>query len=417
MRDNKPFKFAPFSMQQKRLLTWWTDGSPYSDMDMIIADGSIRSGKTIAMIDSFFTWSMTKFKNENFILAGKSVGALRRNVLDPAFKIFEAKGISKYHNLSEKIIEVGTNTYYYFGANNEASQDVMQGLTAAGGFGDEVALFPQSFVDQMIGRCSVEGSKLFFNCNPEGPYHYVKKELIDKAIEKHILHLHFTLEDNLTLSPEIKARYHRMFSGLWFKRYILGMWVLAEGIIYDMFDVDKHTGNYHDLEPERWIVAADYGTANPCTFGLYGVIGNRAYLVKEYWWDSRKEGRQKTDGEYAVDFADFLDGIRPDKIFVDPSALSFIAELRKAGYKVTPALNEVLPGILLLSRMIAENRFFVDKSCTNTLEEFAAYVWDEKAQQKRGQDVPLKQNDHSMDRNRYFAYTYFHRMSLFSLQI
>lgn len=411
------FEFKPFSLKQKKLLTWWTTKSPYRDYDMIIADGSIRSGKTVAMIDSFLMWSLYAFQDQVFIIAGKSMGALKRNVLRPMFKILAAKGIAYRYNRSENFIEIGSNTYYCFGANNEASQDVLQGLTSAGALADEAALFPESFVEQMIGRCSVEGSKIWMNCNPEGPYHYLKSDYIDKAKEKRILHLHFTLDDNLTLSQKIKDRYKRMFSGLWYKRYILGLWVLAEGVIYDMFDEDIHTGDYQSLTFDRYYVAIDYGTANPCTFGLYGVKDNVTYLLREYWYDSKDKGRQKTDTEYGDDFEAFLDGIKPAITYVDPSASSFIAELRGRGYKVVAANNDVLPGIRMVSTMIGTLRFFVDRSCKNTIKEFATYIWNAKVQQDRGEDAPVKQNDHAMDRNRYFLFTFFHRFKGFSMQV
>src|SRR5690606_10595817 len=190
------FRFQPFSKKQKQVLTWWMPRSPYRDYDMIIADGSIRSGKTIAMIDGFLTWSLETFRHQSFILSGRTMGALKRNVLRPAFEILAAKAIPYRYNRSEHFVQIGTNTYYCFGANNEAAQDVLQGLTAAGAYGDEAALFPQSFIEQMIGRCSVEGSKIWLNCNPAGPYHYLKVDYIDKAEEKRILRLHFTLDDN-----------------------------------------------------------------------------------------------------------------------------------------------------------------------------------------------------------------------------
>ena len=234
------FEWKPFSRKQKKLLTWWMPQSPYRDYDIVISDGAIRSGKTVAGIDGFITWSLHKFKDQSFIIAGKSIGALKRNVLRPLFQMLNAKGIPYQYNRSENFIVIGNNTYYCFGANNEASQDVLQGLTAAGAYADEVALFPRSFVEQMIGRCSVEGSKIWMNCNPEGPYHFIKTDYIDKAEEKKILRLHFTLDDNLTLSDEIKERYRRMFSGVFYQRNILGLWVMAEGVVYDMFDREKH---------------------------------------------------------------------------------------------------------------------------------------------------------------------------------
>ncbi|WP_338135933.1 PBSX family phage terminase large subunit [Paenibacillus thiaminolyticus] len=300
------FKFKPFSRKQKKLLMWWTDASPYRDYDMVIAEGAIRSGKTIAMVDSFITWSLDKHRHQNFIIAGKSMGALKRNVLEPMFQILTAKGIDyHYHRSENPHIIIGTNTYYLFGANNEASQDTLQGLTAAGAYLDEVALFPQSFVDQAIGRCSAEtddnGAKVFFNCNPGGPYHWFKVEYIDKAKEKKILVLHFSMDDNLSLSEKVKERFRRMFSGVFFKRYILGLWVMAEGVIYDMFDRDKHVVATEDRPYTQYYVSCDYGTQNPTTFGLWGQCKGVWYKVKEYHYDGCSKSRQKTDEEYCDD--------------------------------------------------------------------------------------------------------------------
>lgn len=401
-----PFKFKPFSKRQKQVLTWWTDNSPYKDYDMVIADGAIRSGKTIAEIISFITWSLHTFESEAFILAGKSMGALKRNVLKPMFQILAAKGIKYHYNRSEHYIVIGANIYYCFGANNEASQDVLQGLTAAGAYADEIALFPQSFVEQMIGRCSVDGARIFANCNPMGPYHWFKLEYIDKAKEKRILYLHFTIEDNLTLSESVKERFRRMFTGVFFKRYILGLWAMAEGIIYDMFDEDVHVTECPKIHRE-YGVAVDYATATVMTFGLYGITGDKVYLLREYYHDAQKTGRQKTDGEFAKDFEEFVKGVLLRSIYIDPSAASFKAELRKKGFgQVRDANNDVINGIRLVGSFLSAGRFFIDRSCKETIKEFFSYVWDEKAQE-RGEDKPVKKFDHCMDRNRYMIYTRF----------
>ena len=293
------FKFQPFSLKQKKLLAWWTDGSPYKDYDMVIAEGAIRSGKTISMIDSFITWSLAKHRHQNFIVAGKSMGALKRNVLEPMFQILTAKGIYYHYNRSENPhVVIGTNTYYLFGANNEASQDTLQGLTAAGAYLDEVALFPRSFVDQAIGRCSAEtngnGAKVFFNCNPAGLYHWFKTDFIDKAKEKRILVLHFTMDDNMSLSEKVKERFRRMFSGVFFKRYILGLWVMAEGLVYDMFNEKLHVIKTLLDTFDRIFAGGDYGINNPTAFLLIGQKANDFYVIREYYYDSRKHGRQKT---------------------------------------------------------------------------------------------------------------------------
>lgn len=396
-----PFRFQPFSRKQKQLLTWWMPQSPYHDYDMVIADGAIRSGKTVAMIDGFVTWSLATFEHQNFILAGKSMGALKRNVLRPMFQILDAKGIPYHYHRSEHYVQIGTNTYYCFGANNEASQDVLQGLTAAGAYGDEAALFPESFVEQMIGRCSVEGSKVWLNCNPEGPFHYLKREYIDKAEEKRILHLHFTLDDNLTLSEVIKERYRRMFSGVFYQRYILGLWVMAEGLIYDMFDPERHVV---DILPKmrRYWVGVDYGTTNPTVFLLVGEgIDGRLYVCREWRWDSTAKGRRLTDQQLSAEYRRWVGNVTPQRVFVDPSAASFIAQLYHDGVRgITPADNAVVDGIQDVSTLLGAGRLRIHESCTGLIEEMGNYVWDAKAQE-RGEDAPIKQHDHGPDALRY----------------
>lgn len=410
LQKNNSFEYKPFSKKQKKLLTWWMKQSPYSDFDMVIADGSIRSGKTVSMIDGFITWSMSTFQNKLFIIAGRSAGSLKRNVINPMLQILTAKGISYNYNRSENFITVGSNTYYCFGASNEASQDTLQGLTAAGALADEVALFPRSFVEQMIGRCSVEGAKLWLNCNPESPYHFVKAELIDKAEQKHILHLHFTLNDNLTLSQSVKERYERMYSGVWYRRMILGEWVIAEGLVYDMFDDESCT--YDDetrpinLESysQRYITI-DYGTTNPMVFLDIYDDGTNIWVDREYYYNSRETGRQKTDQQYLDDLREFVPDELPMATIIDPSAASFKLLLRNNGYLVREADNEVNNGIRMVGVMLQTKRLKVHKSCKNTIREFKTYAWDEKAAMEHGVEKPIKEWDHAMDALRYFVKT------------
>lgn len=407
-----PFKFKPFSKKQKQVLTWWMDGSPHKDKDAIICDGSVRAGKSLAMSLSFVIWAMETFDNDCFGMAGKTIGALRRNVIRPLKQMLKGRGYKVHDHRADNYLTITRNShsndFYLFGGKDERSQDLIQGITLAGMFFDEVALMPESFVNQATARCSVEGAKLWFNCNPEGPYHWFKLNWIDQLDIKNALHLHFTMDDNLSLSERVKERYRRMYTGVFYKRFILGLWVLAEGVIYDMWD-DVRFVKPAPEGLQRFIVAIDYGTGNPCTFGLYGwrdapkpVI----HLVREYWYNSRETGRQKTDAEYADDFATWLGDVRPEAIYVDPSAASFIAELRKRGYAVSDANNDVIDGIRFVASMLNQDRFLIDPSCVNTIKEFASYVWDPKAQLK-GEDKPLKQNDHAMDRNRYALYSHF----------
>jgi PBSX family phage terminase large subunit len=404
------FKFKAWSRKQKKVLTWWHPASPYKDYDGIICDGSIRSGKTIACIVGFIQWSVSSFDGELFIISGRTAGSIKRNVLRPMRQILEALGIAYDYNIAEGKITFCNNTYYLIGANNEASQDLIQGMTVAGWLADEVALQPESFVNQAIGRCSVPGSKVWLNCNPESPYHFIKTEYIDQAAEKRLLRIHFDLSDNLTLTQRIRDKYERMFSGVWYKRFILGLWVAAEGAIYDMFS-KKHIISIlarPAMTLQSW-VACDYGTTNPTVFLFItqGVDGNY-YVVDEYTWDSAVKHRQKTDSEYADDLKDFIarQGHFPQKIIVDPSAASFITELKKRGFaNVTEADNSVIDGIRLTASLFHQFKLLILDNCTGVVKSIESYLWDMKAIQAGQDERPIKLNDHHADALRYFVYT------------
>ena len=435
-QKGQTFHFSPFSRKQKQVLTWWCKDSPVHDKDGIIADGAIRSGKTVSMSLSFAMWAMSTFNGQNFAMCGKTIGSFRRNVLFWLKLMLKSRGYSVIDRRADNLIIIrkgDTENYFYiFGGKDERSQDLIQGITLAGVFFDEVALMPESFVNQATGRCSVEGSKFWFNCNPDGQYHWFKVNWIDKStgylgkerVEqirkkaaeegkdpglKEILYLHFTMDDNLSLSEEIKARYRSMYIGVFFKRYILGLWAAAEGVIYDMFDPEKHVKNIKEffqiLVNGNRYVSCDYGTQNATVFLLWNKgIDGKWYCIREYYYSGRDKGKQKTDAEYADDLKKWLDGTRIKAMIVDPSAASFIAELRKRGYKVIKANNDVLDGIRLVGMLLNLEMLIFSSSCTETIKEFASYIWDEKAAE-HGEDKPVKQHDHGCDAVRYFVST------------
>ncbi len=407
------FKFQPFSKKQRRVLKWWTEESPVHDKDGIIADGAIRSGKTLSMSLSFVIWAMETFTGQNFAMCGKTIGSFRRNVLFWLKLMLRSRGYKVKDHRADNLVIItrnGVMNYFYiFGGKDERSQDLIQGITLAGLFCDEVALMPESFVNQATGRCSVDGSKFWFNCNPDGPYHWFKVNWIDKILEKNLLYLHFTMDDNLSLSEKIKARYKSMYSGVFYQRYILGLWVVAEGIIYDMFNSAKHViDELKDLILTTTYVSTDYGTQNATVFLLW--IKNTAGIwicTKEYYYSGRDEGTQKTDLEFADDMVEFIGEHNPT-VIVDPSAASFIAQLKKKGIRVKKANNDVLDGIRLVGTLLNQGLIQFHKSCTNTIQEFSSYIWDSKAAE-RGEDKPIKKRDHGMDAVRYFCYTIIHK--------
>lgn len=404
------FKFKPFSKKQKMILTWWTKKSAVKDKDGIIADGAIRSGKTISMCLSYVMWAMSTFDSKNLGMAGKTIGSFRRNVLFWLKLMLLSRGYRYKDHRADNMLEVTkkdkTNYFYIFGGKDERSQDLIQGITLAGMFFDEVALMPESFVNQATGRCSEKGSKFWFNCNPDGPYHWFKLNWIDKIKEKNLVYLHFTMADNLSLDESIKKRYRSMYSGVFYKRYILGLWTVAEGIIYDMFDQSKHVYNkLVDFIFGDNYISIDYGTQNATVFLLWqkGKDGIW-YCVKEFYYSGRDSKKQKTDSEFADELQKFTEGIRIKEVIVDPSAASFIAELKKRNFKIRKAKNDVLDGIRFVGTLLNEEKIAFNSSCVNTLKEFSSYIWDSKAMD-RGEDKPIKQNDHAMDAVRYFVYT------------
>ena len=410
---NQYFHFQPFSRKQRKVLNWWCQTSPVRDADGIIADGAIRSGKTVSMSLSFAMWAMESFNGQNFGMCGKTIGSFRRNVLFWLKRMLKSRGYQVEDHRADNLLVIRRgekeNYFYIFGGKDERSQDLIQGITLAGVFFDEVALMPESFVNQATGRCSVEGSKYWFNCNPDGPHHWFKENWIDKKKEKHLLYLHFTMDDNLSLAEKIKERYRNMYTGVFYKRYILGLWCMAEGIIYDMFSEERHVApikNFYTrlLDGNRY-VSVDYGTQNATVFllwnkGLDGVW----YCTREYYYSGRDKGKQKTDAEYADDLKDWLEETEIRAVIVDPAAASFIAELRKRGYRVIKARNDVLDGIRLVGTLLNEEKLKFAESCENTRKEFASYIWDSKAS-LRGEDKPVKTFDHAMDAVRYFAAT------------
>lgn len=397
------FHFSPFSRKQKKILTWWLPESGVSDYDGIIADGAIRSGKTVCMALAFVQWSMASFDGQNFGLCGKTVGSFRRNVLSVLKQMLPTRGYKFKERRSDNLFVITkgnvTNYYYIFGGKDESSQDLIQGVTLAGILLDEVALMPESFVNQATGRCSVEGSKFWFNCNPANPAHWFKKNWIDQKETKNVLWLHFTMDDNLSLSEKIKDRYRRSYTGVFHRRYILGEWCVAEGLVYDFFGEENITEELP--ETGEYYISIDYGTMNPFSAGLWCVNGDKAVRVKEYYYNGRKTAIQRTDDEYCNDVEELASGHSIKRVIVDPSAASFIAALRKRGFTVVKANNDVIDGIRRTAVYLKNGNIKIGRQCVDAINEFGLYSWDDKS----SEDRVIKENDHAMDDIRYFANT------------
>lgn len=417
-----PFEFVPFSQKQSIVMSWWTPNSRYKDFDAIICDGAVRSGKTVSEALSFVLWSMSTFDGKNFALCGKTVGGLRRNVLGPLKQMLKSTGYIIEDSRMEGCFCIGaidretkkkvTNYYYIFGGKDESSQDLIQGITLAGVFFDEVALMPESFVNQATARCSVEGAKFWFSCNPNSPFHWFKKEWINKVTEHKVLYLHFTMDDNPSLSEDVKNRYKTLYTGVFYKRYILGLWVAADGIVYPMFDPDVHAVQLK-RNWTRIFVAGDFGIQNATTFGIFGYYApeRRYHQIASYYHSGRDDG-QKTTKEYADDLKQFLADnlVMPEYITLDPSAAPMIVELRKDPYfarhgiDILPAKNRVDLGIQVVSFLLNERKFTLDPSCIKDIEEFTTYAWDSDKLDKGVEEV-IKIDDHAMDKIRYAIMT------------
>lgn len=387
------------SPKQRKILAF-----PHTNYDALICDGAIRSGKTAIMTVAFIDDAMRRYNGQRFGICGKTVDSAIKNIIVPYISTAYAK--RKYRlqwKRSEKVLIVSkgkkTNIFEIFGGRDESSFALIQGRTLAGVLIDEVALMPRSFVEQACARCSVDGSKLWFNCNPNSPQHWFYLEWIQEAKSKNALHLHFDLEDNPSLSERIIQRYKSMYTGVFYRWYILGEWCVAEGLVYSNFGEQ----NIVDEIPTsgEYYISVDYGTKNPFSAGLWCVRGAKAVRIKEYYYNGKAKGKDLSDEDYCDAMEDFAKSYDVRKVIVDPNAASFITALRKRNFTVIKGKNEVLDGIRRTATMLQNGNIKIHRSCGDAIREFGLYSWDEKATE----DTVIKENDHAMDDIRYFVNT------------
>ena len=391
----------------------WAHLTKFKNRKAIICDGSVRSGKTVSMILGFVHWAMRFFDGKNFGICGKTISSTERNIILP---LLNMPDITDYYSLQyirgenkRIIIQSGshTNTFFIFGGKDESSYTLVQGITLSGVLFDEVALMPKSFVDQAVARTLSEPeARYWFNCNPESAEHWFYKEWICNTRQKKALHLHFTMQDNPILSPEQIADAERLYTGVFYNRYIKGLWCVAEGLIYPMFDKAVHVTHHPELQPGGdYYISCDYGTLNPTSAGLwYLQPDGHAIRLREYYYDGRKTKTPRTDEEHYAALkqlaGDVADKVRA--VIVDPSAASFIECIRRHGlFRVWQADNSVLNGIRDTSSLLQMQYLHICDNCTDIIREFSLYRWDESATEDR----PIKENDHAMDDMRYFVRT------------
>ena len=394
-----------FSKKQRLVLGWWHKNSPHRSRDAIICDGAVRSGKTFSMALSFFLWSFYE-EGADFAICGKTIRSLRRNMITPVVPLLSSLGFACEEKLSQNILLVShggrSRRFYLFGGKDEGSAALIQGMTLSGVLFDEVALMPRSFVEQALARCSLSGSRFWFNCNPEHPEHWFHREWILKAEDKNALYLHFTMDDNPALSEKIKKRYESLYSGVFYERFVRGRWVAVYGAVYPYMSEDAMYCEIPAGGFSSFAVSCDYGTVNPASFGLWGRQGDCWYRIDEYYFDSRAEGFQRTDEEHYKGLLELAGERRIARVTVDPSAASFIEVIRRHGkFNVIPAKNNVVNGIRQVSQALRDGKIKICRNCAAARREFALYRWDGT----RREDSPIKQNDHAMDDIRYFVTT------------
>lgn len=399
-----PIKFESFSEKQLRVLTWWCRNSVDSDKTAIIADGAVRSGKTLCMSISFVLWAFYRFNNSSFAICSKTIRSVKRNVVTPLLVVLREMGFESRERYSENYVDIfineRRNRFYLFGGRDESSAALIQGMTLSGLLLDEVALMPRSFVEQALARCSVEGSKFWFNCNPEYPQHWFRQEWILKKKQKNVLYIRFKMEDNPSLSEEIIERYKSLYSGPFYRRFVEGEWVAAAGTVYPSMTQDNAFCSVPEGKAQRYIISCDYGTVNPSSFGLWGFIDGTWYRLCEYYYDSRVKGFQRTDEEHYSALCELAGSRRIEKVIIDPSAASFIQTVRRhERFIVQPADNRVIDGIRMVSSALKEGRIKICNTCRDAMREFGLYRWDDSG----AKDCPIKENDHAMDDIRYFV--------------
>lgn len=398
--------FKSFSPKQLLLLNWWSKYSKYNSFDAVICDGAIRSGKSLCMSLSFVFWAFSSFNNQYFAFCGKSVSSISRNVITPLIESLSDIGFSCKLKSSKNILSISykniSNNFYIFGGKDESSASFIQGVTLAGIMLDEVVLMPRSFVDQAIARCSIPNSKFFFNCNPDSPYHWFYLDWIKSPLSKNALYLHFLMSDNPSLSPSIIKRYASLYSGTFYKRFILGEWVSNSGVVYPMFDHNIHVSSSIPSSFSKYYISCDYGIVNPSSFGLWGFHNNTWFRIREFYFNSKLEQYCKTDSEYYQDILNLACGLPIESIIIDPSASSFIQLIKNIGkFNVILAKNDVLVGIRKVCEALNSKKIIFSSCCHDSIREFNLYSWDQKATT----DCVKKLDDHSMDDIRYFVNT------------
>ena len=382
-----------FTPKQKRLIS---DFKHNRLKRINILDGSVRSGKTVITFILWGLWVATMPADKTYLMTARTLTTLKRNCLEPMVQFFGAENFQ--YSISSKQGRLFGRNVQFEGANDAQAEAKIRGLTLQGAYVDEITLVPEDYFTMLLSRLSEKDAKLFGSTNPDSPSHWLKKKYIDRADELSIYYDTYVIDDNTFLDPEYIKSIKNEYVGVFYDRFILGKWVIAEGLVYEfgeenITDEIPVTGEYY--------VSCDYGTMNPFSCGLWCVNGDKAVRIKEYYYNGRETNAQHTDEEYVDDVERLIEGYNVRKIIVDPSAASFIAALKKRNHNVLRANNDVMDGIRTVARFLKKGNIKIHRSCKDAINEFGLYSWNDKSVE----DAVIKENDHAMDDIRYFCYT------------
>lgn len=382
------------------------DAFLHSDARINIFEGPVRAGKSFVSLLRWIDFCMNGPEGA-LIICGRTDKTIKRNIIQP---LQELIGSAVVYKQGKGEVQLYNRTMYVVGANDDRAEAKIRGSEFAGALIDEATLIPENFFKMLLSRLSIPGSCLFASTNPDSPYHWFKRDFIDREADLDLKTFKFSIEDNPSLTDKYIKDLSAEYQGLWYKRYIEGKWVLADGAVYDFFDENLHVIPMAQSAASYYIVGIDYGTTNPCAFVLIGYNGGaypNMWLEKEYYYDSKESMRQKSDYEYVNDFLDFIDGHYVKQVYIDPSAASMKQELIRAGYgNISDAKNDVLTGIRFQGQLITNGTYKICANCLHSIKEYSNYLWDSKASE-RGEDKPIKKFDHSLDAQRYALYTHF----------
>lgn len=375
-----------------------------SDAKINIWEGAVRSGKTYISLWRFLK-ELDNGPPGEYCIISRTYDSFKRNIL-PLLTQMIGADVKYFAGKREMVI--WQKTIHIVGADDARSESKIRGSTFCGAYVDEATIIPEEVFKMLVSRCAMGSAKIFATTNPDGSYHWLKRDYLDDNPD--VKSWQFTLEDNPQLTREEKDYLRRQYKGVWHKRFIEGQWVQAEGAVYDFFDERLHVIDFPPGQAKYYIVGVDYGTTNPCAFVLIGVnesLYPNMWVENVYCYDSKKHQRQKTDSEYAADLARFIDGHAVKAIYVDPSAASFKLELSRSGINgVLDAENEVLDGIRYVSDLLANGTLKICRRCDELIKEIQGYIWDARSA-ITGVDKPVKENDHICDATRYCLFSHF----------